>query len=322
MFYGFLAVLALVAGIVLTGVFKKKWILIPMVIVIAAVLFVSSFSIIPSGYTGLRSTYGVVSETPLSNGYRFVRPIIDEVIIVDNRQQNMTLKDRVWSESSEQTTVYAEGTTITYSIAPESSVWIYTHVQNYKENLITSEMVQSAIKSATRATPTVKVTSREVIEPKVQSMLQADVDARYSEGAVVIHKVVITNMDFEDSYNQAIAQRQQAIVTQEYQAIQNETAIAQTEAAAKQRQLQADAEAYAAQQAADAEAYAILAKAEAEAEANTKINASLTQDLINYVQVQTWNGNLPTTYLGADSGALPIINIPTNTDFNFDEFTE
>ena len=57
---------------------------------------------------------------------------------------------------------------------------------------------------------------------------------------------------------------------------------------------------------ADAEAYAITAKAEAEAEANTKLNTSLTEELIRYNQILHWDGKLP-TFMGGDS-TMPILN--------------
>ena len=45
---------------------------------------------------------------------------------------------------------------------------------------------------------------------------------------------------------------------------------------------------------ADAEAYAVKVQADAQAEANKKINASLTEELINYNKVNRWDGKLPT----------------------------
>jgi len=59
---------------------------------------------------------------------------------------------------------------------------------------------------------------------------------------------------------------------------------------------------------ADAEAYAVKVKAEAEAEANQLISESLTDALIQYMETNLWNGQLPTTYIGGDYGVLPIID--------------
>ena len=58
--------------------------------------------------------------------------------------------------------------------------------------------------------------------------------------------------------------------------------------------------------------YAVQVKANAEAEANKKISASLTKDLINYTQVNAWDGKLP-VYNGGSSTS-PIINFGETTE--------
>ena len=57
---------------------------------------------------------------------------------------------------------------------------------------------------------------------------------------------------------------------------------------------------------ADAAAYEIKTKADAEAEANEKIAATVTGELIDYTQAQNWNGKLPSTFIGSGS-AIPVI---------------
>ena len=80
----------------------------------------------------------------------------------------------------------------------------------------------------------------------------------------------------------------------------------ETEQAAKRKKIEADAAAEVQKIEADADAYAIKAKAEAEAEANDKINKSLTDALISYVQMNKWNGALP-QFVGGDS-TIPVLD--------------
>ena len=49
-----------------------------------------------------------------------------------------------------------------------------------------------------------------------------------------------------------------------------------------------------------------------EAEANEKIAASLSDDLIDYKMVEQWNGELP-TYVGGE-GTLPILDLTGKND--------
>ena len=53
--------------------------------------------------------------------------------------------------------------------------------------------------------------------------------------------------------------------------------------------------------------YSIEVKAEAEAEANKQIAESITKELIEYIEANGWNGELPQFY-GAD-GMLPILDM-------------
>ena len=85
----------------------------------------------------------------------------------------------------------------------------------------------------------------------------------------------------------------------------------EAEQAASRAKIAANAEAEVAKIQADAEAYTTRVKAEAEADANKKISASLTKDLIEYTQVQSWDGKLP-VYNGGN-GTIPIINFGENS---------
>ena len=127
-----------------------------------------------------------------------------------------------------------------------------------------------------------------------------------------IANVAIENIDFSDSFTDAIEAKQ--VATQELQRAQTQQQQANLEASAAERQrIAAQAEADVAKIAADAEAYAISAKAAAEAEANAMIADSLTDALIDYTQAQNWNGELPDTYVGA-SDALPVLNVGAMAD--------
>ena len=80
----------------------------------------------------------------------------------------------------------------------------------------------------------------------------------------------------------------------------------EAEQAAARKKIEAEAAAEVVRIQADAEAYEIKTKADAEAEANEKIAATVTEKLIDYTQAQSWNGELPSTYIGSGN-AIPVI---------------
>lgn len=67
----------------------------------------------------------------------------------------------------------------------------------------------------------------------------------------------------------------------------------ETEQKAERAKIEAQAAADVAKINADAEAYAVKVQADAQAEANKKISESLTEELIQYNKILTWDGKLP-----------------------------
>ena len=113
--------------------------------------------------------------------------------------------------------------------------------------------------------------------------------SKYGENTITIIKITIDNMDFEDSYNQAIAEKSIAIQNQQKQEIINETAIAKAEADKKVMITNAEAEAKAKEIA-----------AEAEANANKKIKESLSKEVLESKFYEKWDGKLPQA-MGSDT---------------------
>lgn len=89
---------------------------------------------------------------------------------------------------------------------PEKSAWLYANVSDIK-NLVGDELVASAIKSAMAELAPNEVTNCTKIEPLAQQKLAESPAQKYGEDVVVVNKVVINDMNFEDAYNEAIQQR-------------------------------------------------------------------------------------------------------------------
>lgn len=258
------------------------------------ITILSSFTIIPSGYTGVRTTFGQINNDVVPNGFAFKIPYVQHIQKVNNKQQEVTFNDTIWGESSERTVVYMTDVVVTYRINPEYSAWIYANVNDYKQNALPATLVASAMKASMVSLEASDVTNRSKIEPIAMQNLQDAIDRKYGgERVITIVNVNINNMDFEGSYNDAIAAKQVAQLQYEKQQIENQTAINVANAEAEQKRIAAQAEADKQVIAAQAEAESILAVAEAQAEANRKLAASLTDNLIEYEKIQAWDGELP-----------------------------
>lgn len=256
-------------------------------------VFSQSFAIIPTGYTGVRITFGQIDNRTVQNGFNWKIPFVQSINQVNNKQQDISYTGQVWSETAERTLLYYEGITVTYTINPEKSAWIYANVSDYKKNLISDNLVASAIKSSSKELNSTDATNRGIIEPIAQEKIQEALDQKYGSDVVFINKVVIANTDFEESYNQAIADKQTAQLAYEKQQIENKRQIEAAEADAQVKTTQAKAEADAA-----------VIKAQGEADANKLLNDSITDKILRQQYYEKWNGQLPNVITGDSSDII------------------
>ena len=189
---------------------------------VLCLLFSLAFTIIPTGYTGVRVTFGQVEEHTLSNGINFQIPLVQEIVLVNNKQQDIKFNENtISSETSERNTVNFQGITVTYQINPQKSAWIYANVTNYEAGLVNESLVASAIKTTSKTLSPNDCTNRSIIEPKAKENIQKSLDEKYGPEVVYVNKVVINNATFDTEYDEKIAKKQQAQIDYETQQIEN-----------------------------------------------------------------------------------------------------
>lgn len=302
-----IGIILVVLGLIFVAKVKNPKSVLISVFGIALICLSSAFTIIPSGYTGVKTTFGQIQETTIQNGFNWKVPFIDSIELVNNKQQDFHFaqKSQIWGETSEKIPVYMSDVTVTIQIDNKKSAWIYANVSDYKSQLINESIVASSLKNAAVQFAAEEVTIRSNIENKACEELQASVNAKYGENVVHIKKVVINDMDFEASYNEAINQKNLAKQQQEAQAIQNQIAIDAANKDAEVKRVTAEAEAQAKVTQAQGEADAIKVKADAEAEANQKLSQSLTDLILQNKFYEKWNGQLPVV-TGSDSALIDV----------------
>ena len=84
----------------------KNWIIAAGIVVLLVLLAASSFTIIPTGYTGVRTTFGQIDKTTLQNGFNWKIPFIQSIELVNNKQQDIDYNGQIWSETAERTAIY------------------------------------------------------------------------------------------------------------------------------------------------------------------------------------------------------------------------
>lgn len=294
----FILILLGVAAIVATLLTRRKSILFALIPILLLLILFNSFTIVPTGYTGIRATFSQINPNPAEPGFNFKIPFVERIHLVNNKQQDITFSSKVWGETIEKTPLYATDITVSYTILPEASSWLYANITNPSKP-IDEKIAASAIKSAMVQLSTEEATKRSIIEPLTLTCLQEAINDKFGANHITINAIVINNMDFEESYNAAIAERSIASQRKQTQAIENETNLqkAETEKTIALTKAQADAETK--RIIAEAEANATLIQAEAQAEANHKLANSITENILFNQLIERWNGTLPTA-LGTD----------------------
>ena len=282
---------------------KKKDLLSPIAVVVVFLILVivaSSLTIIPTGFTGVRTTFGQIDPKPLSSGPHFKIPLVQSLEKVNNKQQDITFTERVWSVTAENTNVYMENVVVTYQINGEKSAWIYANVTDYRNNLVSRTLVESALKASSVTLNTDKIPNRGLIEPIAKEKLQRALNEKYGPEVVTVIAVKIGNIDFEQVYDEALEQKQLAQKRYETAQIENKTVIERAEAEAKAQLLKAQA---------DADEKIIRAKAEAEA--YELLAQKLTNPILLDKYIEKWDGVLPK--VNGDNSMIPDVSSILNS---------
>lgn len=255
----------------------------------------SCVSSVPTGHTGIVTTFGNVEDYTFEAGIHFKLPW-QEVINMDNRNQRATIDLKCFSSDIQEVDVTY---TINYQIQKSNAQTIYKTIGTGYFNTVIAPRIQEAVKSViAQYNAENLIANREKLSAEVKEILLEKL-ALYN---IEVLDASIENLDFSDVFTAAVEAKQVAEQTKLKTQIEQEQAIIIAEAEAKRAVIEAEAAAEVKKVEADAKLYAT----EKEAEANAKLAASLTDALINYYYAQAWDGKLP-TYMGGES-TMPILD--------------
>ena len=294
-----LGVLILIGGIITSAMvtdFNKVFSIGGAVICIICILC-SCISYVPTGYTGIVTTFGKVHNETLDAGINFHAPW-DNVIKMDNREQRTTFTLEAFSKDIQQVGVQGS---VNYNIDKVTAMNLYRDVGIEYPTILIGPRIQEDVKIViAKYTAENLIENRQAMSDTIFELLKAELAPK----GINMISLAIENVDFTDVFEAAVEAKQ--VATQEKQRAQTlqEQQTMEEEQKAERARIAAQAEADVKKIEADAEAYAIRAKAEAEAEANKKLNSSLTSELIEYNKILHWDGQLP-KFTG---GTVPIVN--------------
>lgn len=288
-------VLPIVLGVLFSGVF----------------VFISCTATVPTGHTGVLTTFGKVEDQTLDAGFNTKLPW-QSVVNMDNRVQKATSTLYCFSSDIQEVTV---AYTLNYQINKSNAQNLYKTVGvTYYDTVILPNIAEAVKVVTARYTAEQLVSSRAELATAIEDVLTTQLESYNIE----LVSAAIEDMDFTDAFTNAVEAKQVAAQNKLQAEIEQQQKVMEQEAAAKIAKIQAEAEAEAAKIKAEADAEVAKIKAQAElevektqadakkyagekeAEANKAISESLTDELLQYQYIQQWDGKLPETYVGSE----------------------
>ena len=273
------------------------------------VTVLSMIKTVPTGHTGVVVSFGKVKDYTYEAGVHFDAPWV-KVVKMDNRTQKQTINLICFSSDIQEVSVTY---TLNYQINKENAQTIYRTIGTDYFNLVVSPKISEAVKDVfAKYNAESLIESRASVSKQIQDILVEEVSVYNIE----VVSASIENIDFTDSFTNAVEEKQVAeqnkLKAQTEQEQKNLEAQAEAERKVIAAQADSDTAIIAAQ--ADAEVAKIAAdSAEYQGQKDAAIMSNLGEmlskypDLIEYYYTQNWNGELPDTYVSDET--LPVINL-------------
>ena len=273
-------------------------------LIVAIILAFSMIKTVPTGYTGILTTFGKVEPNTVSAGVHVIAPW-QKIVKLDNRTQKVSVETDTFSKDIQQVKV---SLAVNFCIDQTTAQELYKTVGvNYYESVVLPRILENVKAVVAEYSAENLVAKRGELSDEILTRLTYDAAAY----GINIISISVEDIDFTDEFTDAVERKQvasqnklaaeteQAQKTMEEQAAADRAVIS-AKARAEQDIIAANAELEVTKIQAEAALYA----GEKEAEMNKRIAESLTPNLVKYYYIKQWEGVLPKTVLGEDSSFM------------------
>ena len=258
----------------------------------------SCVSYVPTGYTGIVTTFGKVHDETLDAGIAIHAPW-DAIVKMDNREQKVPFSIQAFSSDIQEVSINGS---VNLNIDKNTAMNLYREVGTDYINILATPRILEDVKTVfSRYTAENLIAQRNTLSNSIVELLRADLSTK----GLNIITVAIEDIDFSDAYTNSVEAKQVATQEKQRAQTQQEQQTMEAQQAAERQKIAANAAAEVQKIEADAAAYAVRVQAEAQSAANDMLAESLTADLIKYNAVSNWDGKLPAI---STSDAMPIID--------------
>jgi regulator of protease activity HflC (stomatin/prohibitin superfamily) len=258
-------------------------------VICASTFLFGSWYTVDQGERAVVLRYGKMVDVSEA-GLHFKTPLIEDTVTISTRSQTRLYQDvLVYSRDQQPASLTIS---VNYRVPTDqvSSVYEnYGDIESLVSRLLDRQVYDESKNVFGRFNAVTAIQERSRLVAEMQKSIQGSV-----VGPILIESVQLENIDFDDSYENAVAERMKAEV--EVQRVwQN----------AEREKVQAESQ----KALAEAEAFAIRAKGQAEAEVIKARGDALRENpnLIDLTAVEKWDGVVPNTMV--PGSAIPFLGI-------------
>lgn len=282
---------------------KKQW----LALFSLVFLFFGCIASVPTGHTGILTTFGKVEDYTLEAGLHFKWPVQD-VVVIDNRTQKAQIELSAFSSDIQEVSV---SYSVNYQIDKKNAQNIYKTIGTEYYSVVMAPRIQVAVKSViSKYTAESLVECRDTLSEEITAILRDEMDVYNIE----IVNTAIEDLDFSDAFTNAVEAKQVAQQNKLKAEIEQNQKNMEQKAAAERQRVAAEADAAVAKIAAEADKEVLQIQADAaeyagkkDAAVNDALAQSLTDILIEYYTIKQWDGELPGYYVTGAGSVLPIL---------------
>lgn len=260
-------------------------VIIAIALVIAFFIVPFSFHTVEEGEVAVVKEFGEAKEVK-GPGLNYDLWMISSYEYINTQTQELPIETMAYSSDAQVMTIQM---TVQFRAMGDKAVDIVKDYGSLEAltSRITAIVTESPKAVVSKRTAMNVISDRASITPEVETAIISAIGEEYY---VTIEKVTIANIDFSDTFEQAVEEKmvaEQAKLKAEYE---NDKRLAQAKAEAEAKILQAEAD-----------AKAKITAAEAESKANELLEKSITEKILRDKYLDKWNGQLPSTMVGEDT---------------------
>ena len=167
------------------------------VAVMVLLIVLSCVAIVPTGYTGILTTFGAVENRTVSAGINFIAPW-QKVVTMDNRAQKVEITTSAFSSDIQQVDIIMS---VNYCIDQQTARELYRTVgKNYYESIMYPRIQENTKAIFSQYTAENLISKREILSSSIVDLMREDMQ----DYGIQIISIAVEDLDFTDAFTSAV----------------------------------------------------------------------------------------------------------------------